>query len=344
MKLRSAAGCASRAAPWRLAVRIARRGRYRMRRAHSISRLYRRMSSFAPESIDRMTQFMDAALRCRRAERDSKQSIELFLSPRLDSILLRYRDIQADIPCQSPYRFPQTERELLDVIGGNYDAIRLMGAALSLEPNACVLIFGSLDDVQRVCDLCRFTRSEGPRHAFPVHTSWRPSYIVSHVKRHFPDIQKVKLSHRLGLLNRVRRHLPDQWFLVVMERPDRSKGRSAWEVSFPGGKRMLGESALYCTIREMREEVGLECDLSRIDSYPPVRVYMDSKFCGFLMEPGHLCRSLPAPSRARDLPDVIGHDPPHPRNTADDDPVLDAHDTAVVIAVNAGPAAAIQQI
>ena len=59
--------------------------------------------------------------------------------------------------------------------------------------------------------------------------------------------------------------------ILICRRGEGRKNAHLWE--FPGGKQEAGETAADCLVRECREELGIEIDLSLIHISEPTRPY-----------------------------------------------------------------------
>jgi hypothetical protein len=92
--------------------------------------------------------------------------------------------------------------------------------------------------------------------------------------------------------------LSKAFFIASIER-----SHNTLNLSLPGGKRMLGESALECAVRELREETGnsfviflffaeLCSGLQALDSHlrqtKPIRLEFENSTCSFVLDPFHL--------------------------------------------------------
>jgi 8-oxo-dGTP pyrophosphatase MutT (NUDIX family) len=81
----------------------------------------------------------------------------------------------------------------------------------------------------------------------------------------------------------------DDWFLVLMKRPD-YEGTHSGQVSIPGGRLEPGENHLQAALREFEEEIGVvvdsNCLLGKLsDLFIPPSNYLVQTFVAYSSEP-----------------------------------------------------------
>jgi len=77
----------------------------------------------------------------------------------------------------------------------------------------------------------------------------------------------------------------DRWRVILTQRPETLPSHPG-QISFPGGKHELGETAIETALRETEEEVGLKPDainiIGRLKSFNAVSYYRVTPFVGII--------------------------------------------------------------
>ena len=77
----------------------------------------------------------------------------------------------------------------------------------------------------------------------------------------------------------------DEWQVILTKRPETMPSHPG-QISFPGGKREIGETAIETALRETEEEVGLKSDtidiIGRLKSFDAVSEYRITPFIGIV--------------------------------------------------------------
>lgn len=95
--------------------------------------------------------------------------------------------------------------------------------------------------------------------------------------------------------------LRDEWRVILTKRPETMPSHPG-QISFPGGKREVGETAIETALRETEEEVGLKADeisiIGRLKSFNAVSRYRVTPFVG-IVDPD--AKIIPDPREVDDV-------------------------------------------
>jgi len=93
----------------------------------------------------------------------------------------------------------------------------------------------------------------------------------------------------------------EEWQVILTQRPETMPSHPG-QISFPGGKREMGESAIDAALRETEEEVGIRPDavtmLGRLPSFNAVSFYRVTPFVG-IIDPN--AKIIPDPHEVADV-------------------------------------------
>jgi len=118
------------------------------------------------------------------------------------------------------------------------------------------------------------------------------------ISDHADEVEREGQRRASVLMPLVKR---EEWQVILTQRPETMPSHPG-QISFPGGKREMGESAIDAALRETEEEVGIRPDavtmLGRLPSFNAVSFYRVTPFVG-IIDPN--AKIIPDPHEVADV-------------------------------------------